>query len=96
MRETVARSFSAPVVLEADERNRGGGHAADLARPNRPDLGTNFGGLLPYNSGVHSLVSPLWARSRGVAAPPGPFLYLTPIIYNPCQIVSTYDILFFA
>jgi hypothetical protein len=59
-------AIAAPVVLEADERNLGSSNTADLAPSNRPDLGSNFGELLPYNSGVHSLVSPLWAGSRGV------------------------------
>jgi hypothetical protein len=42
-------------------------------------FGGNFGGGGAYTSGVHSSTSPgcwLWAGSRGVATPAGPFPFL--------------------
>src|SRR5215213_7262888 len=37
---------------------------------------------LRYSGGVHRVTAFLWARSRGVATPAGPFLYPTPKSYH--------------
>jgi hypothetical protein len=54
-------------------------------------LGENLGGFCAYTWCVHSSSPFLWAGSRGVTAPPGPFICL-PILYHLCCCVSSYAV----
>ncbi len=87
MSEAPPGTAAPTVILEADERNLCGRDAAPLADAVLSDLGGNFGGLLPYNSAVHSLLT-LCGPGPGVSYHPrGHFLSDTLILHEQFDFV---------